>query len=219
MMPNPLEPVLFEVKRTIVGQDVLLERMAIAMLAGGHLLVEGVPGLAKTLMVHSLAQSLSLDFNRIQFTPDLMPSDITGTEVLYEDRTSGARELRFVPGPLFANLILADEMAPLDRTIPGASTTSPVAFFPRVAGQSRARVRWAGTAPVTSSCPGGGAAGAAACVEGAGADPFLPGLPGAGAASAFWPAASIAVGLYSFALQEQPVMYSLRYLKAAGRSE
>ena len=78
---------------------------------------------------------------------------------------------------------------------------------------------WAGTAPVTSSCPGGGAAGAAACVVGAGADPFLPGLPGAGAASAFWPAASIAVGLYSFALQEQPVMYSLRYLKAAGRSE
>ena len=74
-----------------------------------------MPGLAKTLMVHSLAQSLSLDFNRIQFTPDLMPSDITGTEVLYEDRATGARELRFVQGPIFANLILADE---INRTPP-----------------------------------------------------------------------------------------------------
>ena len=74
-----------------------------------------MPGLAKTLMVHSLAQSLSLDFNRIQFTPDLMPSDITGTEVLYEDRATGARELRFVPGPIFANLVLADE---INRTPP-----------------------------------------------------------------------------------------------------
>jgi MoxR-like ATPase len=77
--------------------------------------LEGVPGLAKTLMVQSLAQSLALEFNRIQFTPDLMPSDITGTEVLYEDRASGARELRFVTGPIFANLILADE---INRTPP-----------------------------------------------------------------------------------------------------
>jgi MoxR-like ATPase len=86
-----------------------------AVFARGHCILEGVPGLAKTLMVHSLAQSLSLEFNRIQFTPDLMPSDITGTEVLYEDRASGARELRFVPGPIFANLILADE---INRTPP-----------------------------------------------------------------------------------------------------
>ena len=86
-----------------------------AVFARGHCILEGVPGLAKTLMVHSLAQSLSLDFNRIQFTPDLMPRDITGTEVLYEDRNSGARELRFVHGPIFANLILADE---INRTPP-----------------------------------------------------------------------------------------------------
>ncbi len=86
-----------------------------AVFARGHCILEGVPGLAKTLMVHSLAQSLSLEFNRIQFTPDLMPSDITGTEVLYEDRQSGARELRFVHGPIFANLILADE---INRTPP-----------------------------------------------------------------------------------------------------
>ena len=86
-----------------------------AVFARGHCILEGVPGLAKTLMVHSLAQSLSLDFNRIQFTPDLMPSDITGTEVLYEDRNTGARELRFVHGPIFANLILADE---INRTPP-----------------------------------------------------------------------------------------------------
>ncbi len=86
-----------------------------AVFARGHCILEGVPGLAKTLMVHSLAESLTLEFSRIQFTPDLMPSDITGTEVLYEDRNSGARELRFVPGPIFANLILADE---INRTPP-----------------------------------------------------------------------------------------------------
>src|SRR5262245_60101721 len=86
-----------------------------AVFARGHCILEGVPGLAKTLMVSTLAQCLALDFTRIQFTPDLMPSDITGTEVLYEDRASGARELRFVPGPIFANLILADE---INRTPP-----------------------------------------------------------------------------------------------------
>src|SRR6478609_420603 len=101
--------------RQIVGQDEVIEQLLIAVFARGHCILEGVPGLAKTLMVHSLAQSLDLEFNRIQFTPDLMPSDITGTEVLYEDRASGARELRFVPGPIFANLILADE---INRTPP-----------------------------------------------------------------------------------------------------
>ena len=99
----------------IVGQDEVVEQLLMAVFARGHCILEGVPGLAKTLMVHTLAQSLSLDFNRIQFTPDLMPSDITGTEVLYEDRNSGARELRFVQGPIFANLILADE---INRTPP-----------------------------------------------------------------------------------------------------
>jgi MoxR-like ATPase len=104
-----------QIARQIVGQDEVVDQLLIAVFARGHCILEGVPGLAKTLMVHSLAESLSLDFNRIQFTPDLMPSDITGTEVLYEDRTSGVRELRFVRGPVFANLILADE---INRTPP-----------------------------------------------------------------------------------------------------
>jgi MoxR-like ATPase len=104
-----------QIARQIVGQDEVVDELLIAVFARGHCILEGVPGLAKTLMVNSLARSLSLDFNRIQFTPDLMPSDITGTEVLYEDRNSGARELRFVAGPIFANLILADE---INRTPP-----------------------------------------------------------------------------------------------------
>ncbi len=104
-----------QISRQIVGQDDVVDQLLIAVFARGHCILEGVPGLAKTLMVNSLAQSLSLGFNRIQFTPDLMPSDITGTEVLYEDRNSGARELRFVRGPVFANLILADE---INRTPP-----------------------------------------------------------------------------------------------------
>ncbi len=104
-----------QMARLIVGQDEVVEQLLVAVFARGHCILEGVPGLAKTLMVHSLAQSLTLEFNRIQFTPDLMPSDITGTEVLYEDRQSGARELRFVKGPVFANLILADE---INRTPP-----------------------------------------------------------------------------------------------------
>ncbi|MGC8639895.1 MAG: AAA family ATPase [Isosphaeraceae bacterium] len=104
-----------QMARQIIGQDEVVDQLLIAVFARGHCILEGVPGLAKTLMVHSLAQSLSLDFSRIQFTPDLMPSDITGTEVLYEDRASGTRELRFVKGPLFANLVLADE---INRTPP-----------------------------------------------------------------------------------------------------
>jgi MoxR-like ATPase len=104
-----------QMARQIIGQNEVVDQLMIAVFARGHCILEGVPGLAKTLMVHSLAQSLSLEFSRIQFTPDLMPSDITGTEVLYEDRASGARELRFVHGPLFANLVLADE---INRTPP-----------------------------------------------------------------------------------------------------
>ncbi len=103
---NPLEQVLFEVKRTIVGQDVLLERMAIAMLAGGHLLVEGVPGLAKTLAVKSLAGAIGGQFQRIQFTPDLVPADLVGTRVYHQ--RSGEFEVSL--GPVFANLLLADEI-------------------------------------------------------------------------------------------------------------
>ena len=104
-----------QIARQIIGQDDVVDQLLIAVFARGHCILEGVPGLAKTLMVNSLARSLSLEFNRIQFTPDLMPSDITGTEVLYEDRSTGARELRFVPGPIFANLVLADE---INRTPP-----------------------------------------------------------------------------------------------------
>lgn len=106
MTSNPLEPVLFEVKRVIVGQDVLLERMAIAMLAGGHLLVEGVPGLAKTLAVKSLADAIGGQFHRIQFTPDLVPADLVGTRV-YHQHTG---EFETTLGPVFTNLLLADEI-------------------------------------------------------------------------------------------------------------
>ncbi len=106
MTTNPLEPVLFEVKRTIVGQDLLLERMAIAMLAGGHLLVEGVPGLAKTLAVKSLAGAIGGQFQRIQFTPDLVPADLVGTRVYHQ--RSGEFEVSL--GPVFTNLLLADEI-------------------------------------------------------------------------------------------------------------
>ncbi|HEY3003256.1 MAG TPA: MoxR family ATPase [Kribbellaceae bacterium] len=103
---NPLESVLFEVKHTIVGQDVLLERMAVALLSGGHLLVEGVPGLAKTLAVKSLAAAVGGQFQRIQFTPDLVPADLTGTRV-YHQHTG---EFETQRGPVFANLLLADEI-------------------------------------------------------------------------------------------------------------
>src|SRR5690606_12958673 len=104
-----------EVHKVIVGQDEVMEEVLMALLCGGHALLEGVPGLAKTLLISTLARCLSLGFSRIQFTPDLMPSDITGTEVIEEDRTTGARELRFVKGPIFANVILADE---INRTPP-----------------------------------------------------------------------------------------------------
>lgn len=101
--------------RVIVGQRQVLEELLVAMFARGHCLLVGVPGLAKTLMIRTLADALSLQFSRIQFTPDLMPSDITGTEVIQEDKASGTRELRFLGGPIFANVILADE---INRTPP-----------------------------------------------------------------------------------------------------
>lgn len=104
-----------ELGKVIVGQREVIEQLMIAIFAQGHCLLEGVPGLAKTLMVSTLAETLNLDFNRIQFTPDLMPSDITGTEVIQEDKTSGAREFKFLRGPIFANIILADE---INRTPP-----------------------------------------------------------------------------------------------------
>ncbi len=99
-----------QISRVIIGQQEVVDQVLIAVVAGGHCLLEGVPGLAKTLLVQTLAGAMHLKLSRIQFTPDLMPSDITGTEVIQEDRVSGVRELRFIPGPLFANLILADEI-------------------------------------------------------------------------------------------------------------
>ncbi len=104
-----------EVGKIIVGQEAVIEEMMIALFAGGHVLLEGVPGLAKTLLISSLAQVMDLSFNRIQFTPDLMPSDITGSEILEEDHGTGHREFRFIKGPIFANVILADE---INRTPP-----------------------------------------------------------------------------------------------------
>jgi MoxR-like ATPase len=104
-----------ELGKIIVGQDEVVEQLLISIFARGHCILEGVPGLAKTLMVSTLARTLSLDFKRIQFTPDLMPSDITGTEVIQENRDTGEREFRFIRGPLFANVILADE---INRTPP-----------------------------------------------------------------------------------------------------
>src|SRR5882672_11154125 len=99
-----------EVQRRIVGQERVLDEILMSLIAGGHALLVGVPGLAKTLMVRSLAEAVHLEFRRIQFTPDLVPSDITGTEILEEDSATGARSFRYVRGPIFANIVLADEI-------------------------------------------------------------------------------------------------------------
>ncbi len=104
-----------EMGKAIVGQEQVLEELLMCIFARGHAILEGVPGLAKTLMVSSLAQCLELEFSRVQFTPDLMPSDITGTEVIQENRSTGQREMKFLKGPIFANIILADE---INRTPP-----------------------------------------------------------------------------------------------------
>ena len=104
-----------QIGRTIVGQEPVIDQLLVALFCRGHAVLVGVPGLAKTLLVSTIAEALKLSFSRIQFTPDLMPSDITGTEVIEEDRATGHRQLRFVKGPVFANVILADE---INRTPP-----------------------------------------------------------------------------------------------------
>eukprot|EP01133_Synstelium_polycarpum_P002779 gene2779-3200_t len=104
-----------EIQKVIVGQDVIIEEILVALMAGGHCLLEGVPGLAKTLMVRTMSQALDLSFRRIQFTPDLMPTDIVGTEILEEDHTTGKRFFKFNKGPIFAHILLADE---INRTPP-----------------------------------------------------------------------------------------------------
>lgn len=127
-----------EVGQVIVGQQEVIRQLLISILAGGHCLLEGVPGLAKTLMVSSLAQTLELDFNRVQFTPDLMPSDIIGTEILETDHQSGERFFKFQKGPVFTNILLADE---INRTSPKTQAALLEAMQERTisyAGQSYA---------------------------------------------------------------------------------
>ena len=109
------DKILTELRKVIIGQDELIEQVLTTLFAGGHALIVGVPGLAKTLLVSTLAKTLSMGFKRIQFTPDMMPSDITGTEVLEEDHSTGRKAFVFVQGPLFTNLLLADE---INRTPP-----------------------------------------------------------------------------------------------------
>ena len=109
------DQIVREIEKRIIGQRQVVEQLLTALFARGHCLFVGVPGLAKTLLVSTLAEALDLSFQRIQFTPDLMPSDITGTDILQEDQTTGKRELRFIRGPIFANLVLADE---INRTPP-----------------------------------------------------------------------------------------------------
>ena len=109
------ESILSELHKVIIGQDKTIEEFLIALFSRGHCLIEGVPGLAKTLMIRTMAKILDLRFNRIQFTPDLMPADITGTDVIEEDPLSKKREFRFFHGPIFTNILLADE---INRTSP-----------------------------------------------------------------------------------------------------
>src|SRR5690349_2766466 len=114
-LKNACARIKAELGKVIVGQEAVVEEVLIAILTRSHALLVGVPGLAKTLLVSTLSQTLHLSFKRIQFTPDLMPSDITGTEVIFQDQSTGAREFRFLKGPIFANMILADE---INRTPP-----------------------------------------------------------------------------------------------------
>src|SRR4051812_34779995 len=104
-----------ELAKAIVGQDAVLDQLLMAIFCRSHALLVGVPGLAKTLMVSTLAQALDMTFKRIQFTPDLMPTDITGTEIIQDDRSTGQRMSKFLPGPIFSNIVLADE---INRTPP-----------------------------------------------------------------------------------------------------
>ena len=107
------EKIFSEFSKIIIGQEEVIEELITALFAGGHVIIVGVPGLAKTLIVKSLASILDLKFSRIQFTPDLMPSDIIGTDILEEDPETGHRRFRFIKGPIFANIILADEITEL----------------------------------------------------------------------------------------------------------
>ncbi len=115
LLTNARDQILSELSQVIVGQEDVIEQVLISMFSRGHCMLEGVPGLAKTLMISTIAQTLNLSFSRIQFTPDLMPADITGTEIIEENKSTGHRERRFLEGPIFSNIILADE---INRTPP-----------------------------------------------------------------------------------------------------
>ncbi len=130
--------ILEQLSRVIVGQREVIEELLISLFSRGHCLLEGVPGLAKTLLVSTLAKSLDLSFSRIQFTPDLMPADIVGTDVLEEDRATGTRQPRFLEGPLFANVVLADE---INRTPPKTQAALLEAMQERQASVGRVRHR------------------------------------------------------------------------------
>src|SRR5687767_8273486 len=114
-MQDGAQRIQAELHKLIIGQEQVIEHLLLSLFVGGNSLIIGVPGLAKTLLVHTLAQVLSLKFSRIQFTPDLMPSDITGTDIIQEDPETGRRHMVFTPGPIFANIVLADE---INRTPP-----------------------------------------------------------------------------------------------------
>ena len=114
-MKQGREQIIDELQKLIIGQDDVVEQVLLTLFVGGNSLIVGVPGLAKTLLIHSMARVLDLKFNRIQFTPDLMPSDITGTDIIQEDPATGRRQMVFAPGPIFANIVLADE---INRTPP-----------------------------------------------------------------------------------------------------
>ena len=109
------QQIISELRKLIIGQDDIIEQTLISVFAGGNCLIIGVPGLAKTLLVHTIARVLDLKYSRIQFTPDLMPSDITGTDIIQDDAATGQRKMVFTPGPVFANIVLADE---INRTPP-----------------------------------------------------------------------------------------------------
>ena len=131
------EKLLSEVGRVIIGQEAVIEELMIVLFSGSHCLITGAPGLAKTLLIRTIAKILDLEFKRVQFTPDLMPSDITGTEIIDEDRATGHRELRFIPGPVFTNILLADE---INRTPPKTQAALLEAMEERqvtVAGEMR----------------------------------------------------------------------------------
>src|SRR5437763_7158861 len=138
MLKDAYDNIRKQLSCVIVGQDQVIEELLIAMFSRGHCMLEGVPGLAKTLMISTLSKCLSLAFSRIQFTPDLMPSDITGTEVIEENRSTGQREFKFLQGPLFANVILADE---INRTPPKTQAALLEAMQERQVTAGRVRHR------------------------------------------------------------------------------